>query len=221
MSKARKDFYGEWTPWTLQDDTRPFFNYGRGYKDINEWSKQPIILDKFSNQKYYIELWFEAKAMKSQFEHYTKYIPLIPFGGDYTISPKWDTAQRIAMAYKKFKKPIVILYFGDCDNKGKQIPDNALKDIRKWAIYTDKGKQYLAEFDFFYCGLNIEQAKAYNLPTNPDNPNKYQWEALSDKQAQEIITTNIKEYQDKKKFIEIEKLQTEYENKIKSFVANI
>ncbi|MDZ4241726.1 MAG: hypothetical protein U1D99_02775, partial [Candidatus Omnitrophota bacterium] len=87
------------------------------------------ILDKWRLQNYYVELWFEAKAMRAQFEHYTDYITLRPFGGDPSIHFKWQIAGELAEADESYMKPIVILYFGDMDPKGFQIPISAVKDI--------------------------------------------------------------------------------------------
>jgi len=174
---ARKQFYKGWTPDTLIDGTRPIYYHG--------WHNVAINISHFIEQDYYVEMWFEAEAMSRQFEYYNHGCTLRPFKGDYSIPKKWDCSKDLEEANDLFGLPIVILYFGDCDKKGKQIPESAVKDIRKWSE---------VDFDFIKCGLTIEQAKRYELPVNPDKPNEYQWEALRDEQAGEIITTHLLKY---------------------------
>ena len=149
---------------------------------------------------------YEAKAMTGQFEEYTKHIPLIPFGGVPSIPFKYDIAKVIEWADKRYGKPIVILYFGDCDKKGKQIPKSALKDIRNWCNI---------DFEFIHCGLTLEQARKFKLPEDPEKPGKFQWEALDDVQAKDIICSNVKKYQKKNRFKEIEEEEKRILDKLK------
>jgi hypothetical protein len=182
LSKARKSFYKKWTPETLADDTRITVIRGNGWPSENEFleavGRAVCTLDKWQAQDYYVEIWFEAKAMKAQFEHYTDHITLRPFGGDASIYFKWQIAQELAEKFEQYKKPIVILYFGDMDAKGFQIPISAVKDIREWAK---------VDFEFIRCGLNPGDEVTYNIPENPDKPGTYQWEALSDDAARTLI----------------------------------
>ena len=157
IDKARKRFYGGWNPLSLIDDTRTPIIRG-----LPEPPKEAIP-DRIKDQDNYVELWYEARAMTDQFWYYTKdyYVTMVPFGGDYTISPKWITAKRLEKRYETYKKPIVILYFGDCDDKGNMIPYSALENIKEWCS---------VDFKFIRCGLTLEQAKRFNLPENPDRP---------------------------------------------------
>lgn len=207
LSKARKNFYGGWTPETLADDTRQALKRGGGYRDETDFIESIIddavcILNKHQHQKNYCELWFEAKAMKSQFEYYTKHITLRPFGGDPSINYKWEIAKDLEWAASYYGLPVVILYFGDLDPKGLTIPENAIKDIRKWCT---------ADFDFYRAGLNPGDEHRYNIQENPDRPGTFQWEALDDSTAKELITRTIKKFLDVdlfKKTVEEQKLIT-------------
>lgn len=183
LSKARKSFYKEWTPETLADDTRSAVIRGAGWLSevgfLKDVGRAVCTLDKWQSQGHYVELWFEAKAMRSQFEYYSDYITLRPFGGDPSIPFKWQTAQELLSAYQRYEKPIVILYFGDLDKKGKQIPESAAKDIRQWSG---------VDFEFIRCGLNKGDEITFDIPENPDKPGSYQWEALTDDAARGLIT---------------------------------
>lgn len=179
--RARKNFWNGWSPNTLYDGTRSALVRG---VPTNVVPAQP---DRIKDQKNYIELWFEANAMLDQFWYYTKdfYVTLVPFGGDASIPFKWEIAKRLEDRYETYSKPIIILYFGDCDPKGKMIPESALKDIRNWCS---------APFVFVYCGLTLEQAKRFKAIENPEKPGQYQWEALEDGSAKEIILNNLSKY---------------------------
>ena len=178
-SRARKNFYGEWNPGTTQDSVRDFYDYAFPRK------ARKAVSDHIEGQKNYVEIWFEARAMLEQFIYHTRdyRANLLPFGGDVSIPIKWDTAMRFRRVKNDYKLPIVVLYFGDLDKKGEQIRKVAEKDIRKWANVN---------FKLVYCGLTASQAKGFKIPENPEKPGEYQWEALSDEHAKEMIVGNLK-----------------------------
>lgn len=151
-AKARKSFYAGWQPWTLADDTRQVIEGGNGFDDPLEWLE--AVQDqlrfekaKWHTQDYYLEIWFEAAAMLGQFRHYTEEIPLFAFHGDVSIPGKWATAKRLEQAHRRYGLPVVVLYFGDDDPKGWEIPKEALADIRKEeAEVTSKFQKKFEEF---------------------------------------------------------------------------
>lgn len=209
LSKARKEFYGGWRPWTLADDTRApilleregFYTIhrrGSGFTDEKEWLatlKQEINcpLDRFPTQPIYAEIWFEAAAMQGQFRYYAnENLPLLAFHGDVSIPEKWRAAERLAQRYNELKKPIHVYYFGDYDEKGEQIPLSAWRDIGTWAVALLVNQGVEAHeasrlLNYHRVGINADQIDELNIPENPENPGEYQWEALDDEQAEELI----------------------------------
>ena len=189
ISRARHAFYNGWNPYILEDSTRACIWNGLGWSDVEKWiknlSEKTCNLDKWVNQDYYIECWFEARAMTAQFEHYTEFVNLRPMGGQPSIPFKYETAQDLSSVSRSYGNPIVILYFGDCDNAGEIISQTIERDVRKWAGVP---------FDFIYCGLTSEQASEYDVPENPEKPGQFQWEALLDQGAKEIITESMEPY---------------------------
>jgi hypothetical protein len=189
VSRARHTFENEWRPDTLSDGTRQIILRAGGYEtpaeasgDLrrNVLSAADIVIDHFFHQKNYVEIWFEANAMSAQFERYAPPgIDLVPMGGNPSIPFKWEIAKHLAEAAKKYGKPIVVLYFGDADKAGRKILDNLAKDIRKWAGVP---------FEIYWCGLTKAQIEKYKIPPMPEKPG-YQWEALPDKGARDIITS--------------------------------
>jgi len=218
FSKARKQFYGNWRPDSLVDDSREEFLNGFGYFNEKEWlelgiSKQECILDKWQYSKYYVEIWFEAFAMKGQFEYFAPNISLVPFKGDASIEYKWRVAKRLEQMAERYSgKPIKILYFGDLDQKGLEIPKNALRDIKNWCSVS---------FDFIRGGLNPGDEVKFNLGTSIDKINSYQWESLSHEQAGELITSVINGVVSQGVFSEIESQEREATAKFKKIIPKI
>lgn len=219
-SKARKGFYGSWRPDTLADDTRGVLLGGGGFFDQSEWleaiaDQEKYTTDKWRNQDYYLEIWFEAKAMLGQFQYYTREIPLLAFGGDISIHPKWDTAKRLERARRSYNHPIVILYFGDDDPKGLSIPLDAVRDICSWSN---------ANFEFKRIALSPGDGERLGIPDNPEKPGTYQWEALDDDQAGEIITDAVSEFYNREALDSDEEFESrvteEFKQRFQEFVEN-
>ncbi len=188
-AKVWKEFYYGWDPDTLADDTRRAYTRGTG--NFNEMDfleavgEAECVLDKWQYQDHYVELWYEAKAMHGQFNHYTRDITLRPFGGDPSIPYKWQIAKELERAQQLYGHPIVILYFGDLDPKGLTIPESACRDIRDWCS---------VEFKFIRAGLNPGDELRYKIQENFDRPGTYQWEALNDSSAGELITRYVSQF---------------------------
>lgn len=186
VSAARHAFYEGWRPDTLADETRSAVVRGNGFFTPGAWvsalqERITCNLDKWHTQNYYVELWFEARAMLDQFQHYTEHMTLRPLGGQPSIPYKWDTAKDLEGAHDRYGKPIVVLYFGDLDSAGSVIADTVRGDVAKWSA---------APFEFIHCGLTLDQVQFYGVPENPEKPGEYQWEALPDAAAREIILSS-------------------------------
>lgn len=213
-SRARKSWYGGWQPDTLADETREmriFPNGGeRPEPDIDELIERELedgkeTIDYYQSQiddyrhhftysidpNYYQDRFcivlFEARAMLEQFKRYTNGLTLCPFGGQPSIPYKWKIAKYIEDRCAEYDKSAVILYFGDLDEGGQNIFKAAIEDITEWCS---------ADIEAVYCGLTQEQAANYQVPENPERPGEYQWEALTDEAAREIITEGISGYYD-------------------------
>ena len=182
ISKARKEFYDGWHPNTLSDEGRTERAGRTGYlneKDFLETlAEHKCYLDRWNDQPVYLEIWFEAKAMTEQFKTVApEFITLRPFSGDPSLPFKWEMAMEIRRRHEEGHK-VVILYFGDYDKKGMQIPQTTAADIRSW---TD------APFDMYRVGLNEGDGERLGIAENFDKPGTYQWEALDDRQARLMI----------------------------------
>ena len=109
--------------------------------------------------------------MQHQFEFYTNpNVPLLAFGGDVTINPKWKAACRLLDRWLELQIPVVVLYYGDLDDKGLEIPESARRDIVRFvglAMQTEhnmpyddtlqkKYQEFQESFRFIRVGLNDE-----------------------------------------------------------------
>lgn len=129
---------------------------------------------------------FEARAMAQQFKLYAEGLTLCPFGGQPFIPYKYEIAKYLEAQHEKYDKPLLVLYFGDYDEAGQTIFKTAQTDISKWCGYGIRWE---------FCGLTLEQVKRYEIPENIEHEG-YQWEALTDRQAAEIIQTSIRKFVD-------------------------
>lgn len=220
IAKARKRFFEEWRPDTLADDTRELVPGGSGFNNIAQWLQaigRSVHYNKakWLGQDYYIEIWFEAAAMLGQFRHYTEAIPLLAFHGDVSIPEKWETAKRLENVYAEYSLPIVILYFGDDDPKGWEIPESALTDIRAWCA---------VDLRFIRVGLNEGDGERLGIPSNPEDPGHYQWEALGDEQAGRMISDAVSDVYNQAAYaetlIEQDTVTEKFQKKFKRFIKN-
>jgi hypothetical protein len=204
ITEARHRFHEGWRPDTLADDTRTPVerngHYQNGAHLLEVYARGLTCSINFWHaQKNYVEVWFEARAMTSQFEYYIpKFITLRPLGGQTSLDMKWKAAEAIERANAVYGNPVVILYFGDLDPSGQLISGVVHAHVEGWCN---------APFKFVHCGLTVEQIQRYNVPQNFDKPGEYQWEALGDNAAREIISTAIEPYIDRAAMEKDERLQ--------------
>lgn len=201
VSSARHANYKQWRPDTLADETREVIERGNGFSSVQSWldavaARLECKLDKWQNQPYYVELWYEARAMSQQFQYYTEHIQLRPMAGQPSIPYKYQAARELS----RIDIPVVILYFGDLDPAGEIISAVIEKDVRKWCD---------VDFQYIHCGLTLEQVRRYNVPENPEKPGQYQWEALADDAARDIITAAVSPFVRQGAFSEIEEQEAQ------------
>jgi len=193
LGDARKGYYKLWRPDTLADESRsPIVRTGRfgtpkgWYAALKQYGLS-MSFDPQAGAEQRVFVGFEANAMASQFQQHAPHVDLYPFGGFPSIPYKWELAEAVACS----AEPAVVLYFGDCDPTGKHIADNAEADVTRWA-----DEQTGAECEWVYVGLTEKQARRYKVPEAPGKPGVFQWEALSDGQAGELIGGAMKGYLD-------------------------
>lgn len=209
-SKARKRFWNGWHPDLLADESRSPILENYGFCSEEEWIDAirdgiGCSLDKSLGQETRVIIAYEARAMTGQFREYTDGIDLFPFAGDASIPYKWSLAKTI----ERSDLPVVLIYFGDYDFKGAQIATAALKDLRKWSDEP---------FEFIHGGLDSDQVGRYDMPENPEKPGEYQWEALKDNQASEIIEAALDGLWSREKYVAVLERELKAEAELKEYL---
>jgi len=131
--------------------------------DFFETVKNAYRKNKRTNQKKYVEVWIEKDALSGIFEPITNYYNcLLLVGRGYqSISSLSEAAKRFSInnGYSsEEKKETVILYFGDYDATGIDIPRSAEQNLNKYfGIYPT----------FEKIGLLKENIEKYKLPSVP------------------------------------------------------
>jgi hypothetical protein len=221
MSRLRHspDTFQERWPIELADDRRDPIIRTQGHTTAAEWlqsmaDRVTCNIDKMTGQSTYILIAFEAEAMQSQFEHYTQEwgVGLWPLSGMTSIPYKKRLAQFITWATYRFDLPVTVLYFGDYDDAGMTIPESTFRHVRKWCEVN---------FEAYRVGLSLDQVQKYKIQDDPGNPNKYQWEAVPDYAAKEIITGALKSTLDQDLIFELQGLETEATIKARSALTSI
>jgi hypothetical protein len=76
----------------------------------------------------------------------------------------------------------------------------------------------MADFEFVRCGLNAEHPEEYDLSENPERPGTYQWEALDDDGARELIVANVEQWVDTAAFDEVRRRELWAEERMKGIL---
>ncbi len=127
LSKARKSNYLDFDAFT--DRIRRPIKHG-SWLNLNNFIadvKKSYSKDKWENQKNYVEVWLEKDALAGIFEPITqKYdVNLLVGRGYQSLSSLNDAANRFP------SKDIYILYFGDFDPTGLDIPRSAEDNLEE------------------------------------------------------------------------------------------
>ena len=112
--------------------------------------------DWFENQQYYIECWLEKRALSRIFSSITD-----TYGVYLSVSGRYPSLAQVKSAIDRFQyysKPKVILYFGDLDPTGKDMP-RYLRDT--FPLLQCNGVNVVE------VTVNVSDVSAYNLPIIP------------------------------------------------------
>ncbi len=216
-SWARMSSWGGWKPDTLSDDTRSVDEKGYGFTDIQEWLRWIperffSYVDRWEKQPNFVVVGFEAAAMSGQFDEYLpEFVTRVACKGDPSTPFKWDLAELIAQGCQFGDKPATLLYFGDDDEKGYQIPLTMVDDIREC---------FGVDFEYVRAGLNPGDGARYGIPENPERHGTYQWEALDDNAARKIIGEALESLLDLDAAAECADIDQEREERLKDWWEN-
>jgi hypothetical protein len=175
--------------------------------DIVAGAANQYRIDLWDTQPQYVEVWIEKDALIGIVEQGAQRddVPCFSCRGYTSQSEMWSAAQRLSSASKDGSRPCTIIHLGDHDPSGLDMT----RDIRERLVLFGAAD---LELTVNRIALNMDQVEAYNPPPNPakltdTRAEKYiaehgdtSWEldALEPKQLDDLISSTIEKYIDKK-----------------------
>lgn len=193
-------------------------------KWLIEYRMKNYFKNRWENQPYYPEVFIEKKALQNVFTKPCKDldVALGACKGYPSLTFINEAADRFKEAEARGKKPI-ILYFGDYDPSGEDIPRSIEDNLIKLGVEVEVRRIALME----------EQVVAWNLPPAPiksgdsrsaswDGLGQVELDAVTPDKIEEMCTEAIEEIMDFNLYDELMEQETEerkeYQKQIKEFV---
>lgn len=156
-------------------------------RQIKAWATS-YEKNRWENQKYYPEVFIEKKALQGVFEAPCREwnIALNPCKGYPSLTFLYDAKQRFSRAIMEDKQPI-ILYFGDYDCSGENIPET---------IVTNLNRMGLDEIELRRIALKKEQVIEWDLPPAPtkeSDTRSRKWDGLGQVELDAVEPSKIVE----------------------------
>lgn len=128
-----------------------------GISQVDSWMKY-YFLNRWSNQPEYVEVWIEKKALQGVFETpcQSHDVGLAPCKGYPSLTFVYDACQRFNNA-SDLGKELCILYFGDYDPSGMDIPRSIKDNLERMGCCVEIDR----------IALNISQIEELRLPGVP------------------------------------------------------
>jgi hypothetical protein len=182
-------------------------------RQIKAWATS-YSKNRWENQDYYPEVFIEKKALQGVFEATCRSwdIALNPCKGYPSLTFLHDASMRFQRAIDAGKKP-VILYFGDYDCSGEDIPRSIQENLARMNVDVEVKRIALME----------EQVRKWKLPPAPtkisdtrsanwDGIGQVELDAVEPNKIKELLKGAIESVFDKKKHaILLKKQEEEFE----------
>jgi hypothetical protein len=180
-------------------------------RQIKSWATM-YRKNRWENQPFYPEVFIEKKALQGVFEHPCGLwdVALNPCKGYPSLTFQYDAKLRFVNAINQGKKPI-ILYFGDYDCSGEDIPRSLSETLFKMGVDVEVRRIALME----------SQVIEWNLPPAPTKETDTRsatWEgigqveldAVEPEKIVELLNNSIEEIFDHELYdelLEVEKVE--------------
>jgi hypothetical protein len=145
-------------PWAWIEDRlrrpRPVAMWG-GLADFARVAQQWYRRDVWGTQPGYVEVWLEKDALSGIFEaELSRYGVTLNVGRGFD---GWDSIHNAALRYRRRRRGVAVLYFGDFDPSGEDM----VRSLR--VRLADRG----AEPELVKCALTRADLTRYRLPPDP------------------------------------------------------
>ena len=211
-------------PFDIIDTSKPIIK-AASWSNLSEFLttvKDAYRKRVWDNQETYVEVWLEKDALRGIFEPITnQYDVYLVIGKGYqSYTNLIRTTKRLPEG-----KEIHILYFGDFDPTGLDIPRNIKERLESFGII----------FEFHKIALTPGQIKKYDLPPNLTKKtdsrakgfvaiygdNTVELDALDPKVLRDLIENSILNYIDIDKYDEAVEQEKSDLSKIQEIIGNI
>ena len=190
--------------------------------EILEQAVRQYSINTRLTQPIYIEVFCEKQALSGILVPICKKldVPFMAIRGNASTTVMYETAKRLE------DKNAVILYLGDCDATGLNIPKNIERRLNEFGVYPLIKR----------IALNLEQVQRLNLPPAPlkekdPNAKKYKeetglsltWEldALPPETLQSIIQNEVDALTDKSEFKKMKELESAHKKQLQKFIMEV
>lgn len=198
----------------------------RGKSQLRAWM-QAYHLDRWSNQPKYVEVWVEKKALQGVFEGPCDDadVGLAPCKGYPSLTFLNEAVSRFDEAAQR-GQDVIILYFGDYDPSGEDIPRSIQANLARMG----------SDVEVIRIALNAELIADLGLPGAPpkmtdsrtacwDGDSAVELDAVEPKKLQEMCENSIEEHFDEELCEELEekeeKEREEYQKQLKDYVNDL
>jgi hypothetical protein len=199
------------------DDAKNSIRIWMNYHTRNRWEGQPYI----------VEIWIEKKALQGVFQPICERnrVALAPCKGYPSLTFLNDAKDRFQNVIDEGLTPI-ILYFGDYDASGEDIPRSIQENLERFGVSVDVKRIGLMEAQVLELGLPPAPTKVGDSrAANWDGLGQVELDAVKPEILQEWVQDAIDGYFDT--FIHQELLETvaretdQYKSELKEYVKTL
>ncbi len=194
-------------------------------RQIQAWMNS-YYKNLWENQDYYIEIWIEKKALQGVFEPICREydVALAPCKGYPSLTFLNEAKDRFVEASDSHD--IKIIYFGDYDPSGEDIPRSIHENLRDLGVNVEVDRRLLLKHQVLEWKLPPAPAKVGDSRTvNWDGLGQVELDAIEPRELQRIVRGAIEEHidPDKRKMLrEVEEQERQvFQQNLKEFVKTL
>jgi hypothetical protein len=169
---------------TEAEPTDPHEHADTAFEQMQLWAKS-YKKNRWENQPVYLEVFIEKKALQGVFERpcFQHHVALNPCKGYPSLTFLFDAFQRFKY-WENYDKQLIILYFGDHDPSGDDIPRSIVTNLSRMGV----------EVELDRIALNKDQVIEWGLPPAPtkvDDSRSRNWDGLGQVELDSVEPTKI------------------------------